>query len=472
MTDSEVNESLVTAETSQGMEFRASILRLTRHSVVFEIYNPAWMLRLSEVLTNFKILLYGKGVYSGRAVVNHLVNTGTMAVCETSLEEGWLDVDFFAPFDSGIKLRDQFNDFIKEWQKNYQVLPQYKQAVVDTQTFLADLRRWIEQVELGVRSCPSVNGGKLEREVAEDLAQSTTPVLTALFERFEEAAALVEADMQPSHRTFARQQLHPLLLCAPFLYRTFHKPLGYAGDYEMVNMIVRPPFEGASLFAKLVNVWFLNQPPAEAHRNRILYLTDRIVESTAAAIRTGRVARILSLGCGPAWEVQRFLEERHFSNQARFALLDFNTETLDYARSTLEGIKRKYSRTTELQFFKRSVAQIAKDGGRTFERSKDSHYDLIYCAGLFDYLPDSLCRRLCEVFYDWLAPGGLLITTNVDIYNPRRLTMEYVMDWHLIYRSGAELAAFKPTLARPDYCAVKSDTTGVNIYFEATKPEQ
>jgi extracellular factor (EF) 3-hydroxypalmitic acid methyl ester biosynthesis protein len=237
-------------------------------------------------------------------------------------------------------------------------------------------------------------------------------------------------------------------------------------------MIVRPPFEGASLFAKLVNVWFLKQPPAEAHRNRIQYLANRIAESTAAALSTGRVARILSLGCGPAWEVQQFLEEKHFSNNASFALLDFNVETLDYSRSTLENIKRKHSRTTQFQYIKRSVAQIAKDGGRTFERSNESQYDLIFCAGLFDYLPDQICRRLGDVFYGWLAPGGLLITTNVDRYNPRRLTMEYVMDWHLIYRTGAELAALKPELARPDWCAVRSDTTGVNIYFEATKPQR
>ena len=55
-----------------------------------------------------------------------------------------------------------------------------------------------------------------------------------------------------------------LLLSSPFLYRAYQKPLGYAGDYEMVNMIARDPYEGGSLFAKVVNLWFLSQWPARA----------------------------------------------------------------------------------------------------------------------------------------------------------------------------------------------------------------
>ena len=96
---------------------------------------------------------------------------------------------------------------------------------------------------------------------------------------------------------------------------------------------------------------------------------------------------------------------------------------------------------------------------------------MIYCAGLFDYLSDPVCRRLTNIYYEWLAPGGLLVTTNVDVYNPRRITMDYIMEWHLFYRKGADLLALKPDMAPADLCAVRSDSTGVNIYFEAQKPD-
>ena len=82
------------------------------------------------------------------------------------------------------------------------------------------------------------------------------------------------------------------MLCSPFAYRTYQKPLGYAGDYEMVNMLLRNPQEGSSVFAKVLNVWFLAQPPAQAHRNRIQYLTQKLMEESARLRPQGRVAKI------------------------------------------------------------------------------------------------------------------------------------------------------------------------------------
>src|SRR5690606_21713648 len=117
----------------------------------------------------------------------------------------------------------------------------------------------------------------------------------------------VADDASAIHRAYCRRQLHPLVMCAPFVHRTYEKPLGYAGDYEMVNMILRDPLEGASIFAKVVNSYFLAAPPAEAHRNRIDYLTEMLSDETRRRVRTGKVARIFNLGCGPAREVQSFL---------------------------------------------------------------------------------------------------------------------------------------------------------------------
>src|SRR5512135_2493922 len=63
-TDSEISESLVTCQTGQGVEVRASLQHLTRYLAVFEIYNPDLGLRTSEVLGDFRIVLNGRVVYS------------------------------------------------------------------------------------------------------------------------------------------------------------------------------------------------------------------------------------------------------------------------------------------------------------------------------------------------------------------------------------------------------------------------
>src|SRR5205814_10021317 len=123
---------------------------------------------------------------------------------------------------------------------------------------------------------------------------------------------------------------------------------GYAGDYEMVNMILRDPMEGSSIFAKLLNLYILLQAPAEGHRNRVNYLTQRLVEETRRCVRLGRNARILNLGCGPAGEIQKFLRHEDLSDRAQITLLDFNDETLQYTGKVLEEIKMKHRRTTQI----------------------------------------------------------------------------------------------------------------------------
>jgi extracellular factor (EF) 3-hydroxypalmitic acid methyl ester biosynthesis protein len=463
-------DTFIVCRNSQGIEVRATPLRLTRYVVVFEAYNPYSLLQLSEVLSDFKIIMRDRLVYSGRAVVSNLVNTGFLLVCEASLEESWLDVDMFSAELQGRRLRAGFDEFIQQWQRMYKVTPEFKVAIADMQTFLTDLRHWLEQVELGIRSSPSADQVRMEREILLELGLATNPAISSLFERFEALPDRIDAELQPAHRVFARRQLHPLLLCSPFVYRTFQKPLGYAGDYEMVNMIARDPLEGSSLFAKAVNLWFLKQPPAEAHRNRIDYLRDRLEEETRRALAKAHHARVINLGCGPAIEVQRFLEEEELSNCASFTLMDFNEETLVHTRSELAQICKQRQRCTPIQLIKKSVHQILKEAGKVIDRSPDEQYDFVYCAGLFDYLSDQVCQRLMNVLFSWVRPGGLLVATNVDGSNPSRHTMEYVLEWHLTYRDSAEFARLLPEEAPAGSFAVKSDPTGVNIYLEVRKP--
>src|SRR5258706_12916972 len=104
-----------------------------------------------------------------------------------------------------------------------------------------------------------------------------------------------------------RRHLHHLVLSAPFAQRTFDKPLGYAGDYEMVNMILRNTLEGGSLFAKIIHAWFVQQPPAEAHRNRIEYLTKAIIAEALPAAANRAARRVYWLACEPAGRSERLV---------------------------------------------------------------------------------------------------------------------------------------------------------------------
>ena len=467
------NESIILCRNSQGTSLRATLMRMTRYLVTFEVYNPYSILQLSEVLGEFEIIINSRKVYSGRAIVSNMVNTGLVLVCEASLDdESWLDVEILSPSAQVGRLSDDFDRLIQDWRKFDQVSSPMKVTIADMENLLTDLRRWTEQLEIAVRSSPPPERMTNELQIISKINSLVEPIIDELFHKFESLGSSVAEEAAAVHRAYCRRQLHPLVMCAPFVHRTYDKPLGYAGDFEMVNMILRDPKEGASIFAKVINSFFLATPPAEAHRNRIKYLVEMLSEETKRAVHRGKSARIFNLGCGPAKEVREFLVQDDLCDRADFALLDFNKETIEQTSRELNDLKARHMRSTPIRMIQRSVNQILKEGPRIGNRGDaEMKYDIVYCAGLFDYLSDRVCARLLETFYSMTAPGGLLVATNVDASNPCKKIMEYVMEWHLIYRTVDDLAGLAPASADPENVRVLKDVTGVNIFLEVRKPD-
>ena len=469
-------KSYVTFQTAEGVKLRGALSRVTRHTAVFELYNPDVTPRFSEVLDTFAIVMQSRAVYSGRAVVSKVLDAGTMEVVEVTLDEaGWTNLNFGLLFKQDGQLANEFKSFLREWQKLYILSPEFKVVVADMQTFLHDLRLWLDQLELGIRGFQQPLRASLEKEAVESLSKPVTQSIDAFIDRFESIVTRLDAEAHPQHYAHLRRQLHPFLLSSPFANRAFNKPLGYAGDYQVVDMMIRPPFEGATLFGKIINIWLWGQTPAQAHRNRVDYLERKLFEETARVKAAGRTNRVLNLGCGPAEEVRRFFDKQNISQHASLTLVDFNEETLCYLQDKLDNIKKDLARPVSFRLIKRSVFQILKDGGRCLRDAPKDQYDYIYCAGLFDYLSDSVCKQILNIFYDMLAPDGLLLATNAtDALNcsrPFRYSMEYLLDWHLIYRDKAHFAAVAPDLADADKTAVIAENTGANLFLEVRKPK-
>lgn len=458
------DESMVICHNGQGVELHGTLIKLSRFQVTFEIYSPPGVLRLSESLSQFKILIHGCIAYSGRAVITNLIHLGAVVVCEAGLGEEGVNLAVEFSVQDRASLRSGFERFLKDCGQTNRVLPEFKVVMADMQSFFLDLRLWLEQVELMVRSEPNGDRLQLERGLLESLHQPILPAVAPVLEHFETLANKVEPAWQPAHRAYMRRQIHPMVMCSPFLYRTFQKPLGYAGDYEMVNMMLRDPYEGASMFAKLINRIFLNTPPVVAHRNRIDYLVRHLNNETGAAAAKGKTLRVFNVGCGPAKEIQRFLADNEFSNRVDFTLLDFNEETVAYTSKILGEISSRHHRQTRIQMIKRSVHQMLRDSSKPVTAQK---YEFVYCAGLFDYLSDPVCKRLVNLMYDMLVPGGLLIVTNVSTSNPSRNWMEYVLDWHLLYRGTRDLEVLVPESAP---LSVQAIGDAVNMSLEIRKP--
>jgi hypothetical protein len=74
-----------------------------------------------------------------------------------------------------------------------------------------------------------------------------------------------------------------------------------------------------------------------------------------------------------------------------------------------------------------------------------------------------------NIFYDWLAPGGLIAATNVVNCKPFRHMLEFVLDWNLIYRSQKQGLALAPDRVAPEDISLRRDPTAVNLFIEVRK---
>lgn len=456
----------VTFQTAGGVEWRARLARLTRHVVAFEAENLAAALRASEVLANFKITTGGRVLYFGRAVVSQVVHAGSSLVCEAKLDELGPDTAFFlTPTESPANLARAYDSFFQAWQKRYHISDEFKVLVADVQSYLTGVRHWLEQLEFGLGTA----GDRQERERV--LLETVAPRIIAVFngrhERFEEIIYGLPPEAREAHQEFVRQHWHRLFLGSPFGHRTYHKPIGYAGDYEMMNMIYRNQPEGHTLFEKLIHLLLVSQWPARSVRNRAAHLREHLVAETARAARVGKVARILNVGCGPAREVQDFLRVSPLSDQAEFLLMDFNEETLLHAGQKLVDAKRQADRRTPIRTEQVSVYELLR---RTQHRNGGAEqFDLIYCSGLFDYLAPDTCRALMERWYDSLSPGGLVLVANMTDTKPFRNFIEFVLDWQLIYRDGREFLSLVPDRCR-EAARVAAEPVSVNLFLHLRKP--
>jgi extracellular factor (EF) 3-hydroxypalmitic acid methyl ester biosynthesis protein len=451
-------DSLVLFKNSRGLAGRGTLLHLTRHHVALEVYNPYSIVQLSEVLEDVRILRRGYAIYRGKAVVTTLVPTGAVTIVSATLVDAWSDLRDI--FDSD-EVRAEAVRFIENWTAGSALRPGYQLAVNQLASFLQELSRWLGQAE-------ALYATQVGRDLAELVQEVWPPVeekLTELFASFEHEAASVPADAIPMHKTFAQRELHPLLLCDPFIHRSVTKPLGYAGDYQVVNMMLEAKALTTTTYARVVSAFHLTRPPAIAHRNRVHRLEDLLRQEARRRADSGERLSVLNIGCGPAREIERLLAAGSEAQGVTLTLVDFNEETLRYATEQLARVRARAKVQAEIVTVHQSIHELLR-AAASGQSTLGAHYDFVYCAGLFDYLSDRVCTRLVQLFYDWTAPGGLLVTTNVHAKNPFRHYMTHIAEWYLEYRDEHQFLNF----ASGKPAVVTADITGVNLFLELRKP--
>ena len=238
-------------------------------------------------------------------------------------------------------------------------------------------------------------------------------------------------------KEFTELVLTPEMRMGALIDRSYAKPLGYPGDFEIMNQVYDWKRVGSTAYEMLVHR--IGLEVSEFVKTRMEVVRGQIKETCRREL--GRPARILSLGSGPAREVELYLASSDAQNsRAEFTLIDQEQLALRYAHEKTYPLTLKSQGRRNVRALNISFTDIIR--GISAMNSLPQQ-DLIYSVGLFDYLTDRRATSLLRRLYDLLAPGGLLIIGNMNETPLSGLwPLEFITDWTLNYRDDAQMLAW------------------------------
>lgn len=258
-----------------------------------------------------------------------------------------------------------------------------------------------------------------------------------------------------SHEDVVEHPLSSLIHKDPLTWHAFSRPRGYPGDallLDHIYRIVEP--ESVDDVARAINRYCVETGACRSVRARRAILAT-LIDFVADRVH---MPRIVSIACGHLREaaLSRAVAE---GRVGELIAVDQDEESLTEVAASYPG--------SVIRPCTASVRHIIS-GRVTF-----SGMDLVYAAGLYDYLELPVARRLTIRMFDMLRPGGRLLVANFAP-NLREIGyMETFMDWHLIYRDevGMEEVAAEIDRSRIARMEIFRDGPGNLVFLEIVKAE-
>lgn len=317
--------------------------------------------------------------------------------------------------------------------------------------YLADL-----QSQLDAHADPTTGFADL---VAAHLPDATIVLDTAYAELTVHDEPLAPAEQQAA-RARHRMLVQPFFLQAAMLRWAIDKPLGYPGDFQVVNHIFDPPRPGNTPLGDLLAHWSYASGPARAHRARREWAVDRL--------RRNHARHVLSFACGP----ERVLRDIHADGRPYdITLCDHDLRAVEHAEKHLrERAPDNLTVRAVRQSVQRLIVSRTAAADLLSPATRANHgFDAILVLGLLDYLGEAAAARLIAALVPLLRPGGELLLTNLDAGNLWRSYMDYTLEWTTRHRTRDEFAALaahpelEPLALAPDPAA------GVNLFYVARR---
>lgn len=347
---------------------------------------------------------------------------------------------------------------------NTEVMAEYRALCADTLHFLRTYRALLERV---------TKDGRGDTPATDILTECEAQMLPQWRDIWRRGNQLGEALLEQPSALDAAKRFTELTLTPEFMggavwKRSYEKPLGYPGDFQIMRMVYDWERRGATTYDQLLHRIGLDV--AECISTRMVMMRNEIANTVLAKKNTAEpVARITSLGCGPAREVFDYLSLRDLPASVQFTLIDQDHDALAlaYEQTYPEVVRLRGAATVTCLH---AAFNQLLDTKQLFAHL--SRQDLIYSVGLIDYLKERRAKAWIKALFGFVAPGGRLIVSNMRKTELSNLwPMEFICDWSVIYRTEADMQALVEDL---DAASLKTelDPTGRVCILTIEKPAE
>jgi extracellular factor (EF) 3-hydroxypalmitic acid methyl ester biosynthesis protein len=247
----------------------------------------------------------------------------------------------------------------------------------------------------------------------------------------------------------------------------YKKPFGYPGDYVMMNYIYNyydKNYLGDTSYQRLLNNYACNISISRSNIIRKDFIKENILE----VIKETDKPTITSIGSGPARELIELLKENKIKKNIKFVCLDFESKALDYVKKEIDTIDEECKKNLSIEYVHKDIIDFIAD--ILENKGSDKHFDLIYVAGVFDYLSNRICSKLTKKLYGLLNKDAMLIVCNISSKDfKHRAYYEFLGNWVMIHKSQEEMLTWVQSLDNVKEAKFEQPSENVNYLFLSIK---
>ena len=461
--------------TIDGVQFRAELKDLSQGGLGLIWPRPV-IPSLGEIIDEVTVCFDHQFAYVGSAVVSVLREEVDGTLVGLDLRDNLIKVDALLQTRDlksfHLKGEAPFGGQFQPWQVDGH--HEFKGRVGELKLFLEDWEHHFDRVEAQASwDLLRFDEDHPTRRALTELVHRDfmSPFLEQTERLFDTMKKLSRAEQEPL-KAYSQRYLDAYLMKAPWMHRARTKPLGYPGDYEVMNHIYGRRMQGRSLIGQALNYATLHSPAARAVRNRkdmLKFELKRLCERPMTS-NENEPLKILSVAAGPAQETYELLNELTMLNRPiDIILFDQDAAALAFAYGRLKRlVEKRWPDRVRLVYLHDSIRRLLEDADIF---NGFGPFDAVICSGLFDYLRHPTAVKLTAHMQSYTKVEGQVFVGNMVPDNPSRWIMEHHLDWHLLYRTREEILSFAEEACPTSRHEILNEPSGVNPFVRITRLE-